>query len=217
MRTKTLLLTAVLGVAGAASTTVMGQSVYSANSVGYVNLSLGAAFTMIANPLNNGSNDLNSILTNVPSGTAIYTFQTSSQSYQATTFRGGSWHNFDTVLSPGQGAFIQLPAGTTVPYTITFVGNVPQGALTNTVPVGFSIQSIPIPVSVSLTNSIVSLTPNSGDVAYQFSNATQGYVVHTYRAGAFHNTDYTPAVGESFFYFNNGTAPFNWTVNFSVN
>ena len=213
MRTKTLLLTAVLGVAGVASTMAQTNSVYSLNAVGYVNLSLGAGFTMIANPLNNVTNDLNTILTNVPTGTIVYTFSPATQSYSATTFRGGAWHNTDAVLNPGQGAFISLPAATTV----TFVGNVPQGALTQSVPVGFSIQSLPIPVSVSLTNSLVNFTPNTGDIVYQFSNASQSYSAHTYRNGAFRSTDAVPAVGESFFYLNTSTTAINWNVNFSVN
>jgi len=212
MRTKTLLLTAVLGVAGVAST--MAQTtVYSQNAVGYVNLSLGAGFTMIANPLNAATNDLNSILTNVPAGTVVYTFSPATQGYTASTFRAGSWKPSDPVLNPGAGAFILL----TTNATVTFVGNVPQGSLSQSIAVGFSIQSTPIPVSVSLTNSILSLTPNVGDVVYQFLPATQGYATHTYRTGAFHPSDYAPAVGESFFYLNGSTNPITWAVNFSVN
>jgi len=213
MRTKTLLLTAVLGVAGVAATTAQAQSVYSLNAVGYVNLSLGAGFTMIANPLNNTTNDLNTILTNVPTGTIIYTFDPVAQAYSATTFRLGAWHNTDVVLNPGQGAFISIPAGTNA--VVTFVGNVPQGTFTKTIPVGFSIQSYPIPVSVSPTNSILGLNPTGGDVFYQFVNATQTYTAHTFRSGSLHNTDYVPAVGEAFFYL--ATAPITWTTTFSVN
>jgi len=180
-----------------------------------VTLSLGAGFTMIANPLNNVTNDVNTILTNVPQGTILYTYTAATQSYTPTTFRSGAWHNTDTVLTPGQGAFILIPAGSTA--SVTFVGNVPQGTLSQSIPVGFSIQSYPIPVSVSPTNSILNLTPNSGDIFYQWINSSQSYAPHTYRSGALHNTDYVPAVGESFFYLNTGTAALNWNVTFSVN
>ena len=47
MRTKTLLLTAVLGIASAASS--MAQAVYSVNVVGYVNLTLKRGFNAVAN------------------------------------------------------------------------------------------------------------------------------------------------------------------------
>jgi hypothetical protein len=216
MRTKTLLLTAVLGVAGAASTIAQAQSVYSQNTVGYVNLSLGTGFTMIANPLNNTTNDLATILTNVPNSTAIYLYNPSTLGYTPSTFRSstGKW-TADLVLNPGAGAFINLPSAATV----TFVGNVPTGTLKNTIAVGFSIQSYPIPVSVAVTNSIVSLpTPNNGDSIYAFGNTAQAYTPYSYNtARGGWNKIYTPAVGESFFYLSTATVATTWTVNFSTN
>jgi hypothetical protein len=212
MRTKTLLLTAVLGVAGVASTMAQSGAVYSQNTVGYVTLSLPSGFSMIANPLNATTNDLNTILTNVPTSTIVYTY--SSSGYTPSTFRGGAWHP-DQVLNPGSGAFISLPSAA----SITFVGQVPTGSLSQPVPVGFSIQSIPIPVSVNLDSTNVTgtplLTPGNTDIVYEYQNSG-GYVPHTYRNGAFHSTDFAPAVGESFFYLNNNAA-FNWNVTFNVN
>jgi hypothetical protein len=212
MRTKTLLLTAVLGVAGVAATTAQAQSVYSLNAVGYVSLSLGAGFTMIANPLNNVTNDLKTILTNVPVNTAVYVFNPSTASYTPSLFRASGW-TVDSVLNPGSGAFISLPTATTV----TFVGNVPQGTLQNTVPPGFSIQSYPIPVSVNLTNSLINLQPNVNDTVYAFVNSSQSYSPHLYRSSGFVGAPYSPAVGESFFYLSTATAARTWTVTFSVN
>jgi hypothetical protein len=217
MRTKILLLTAVLGVAGAASTTVQAQSVYSQNAVGYVNLSLGAGFTMIANPLNNSSNDVVTLFgTNMPNTTAVYVYNSATASYSAVSYRAATqkWSG-DLTLAPGSGAFINLPSATTV----TFVGNVPQGTLTQSIPPGFSIQSYPIPVSVAQTNSIVGLpAPTNLDVIYAFKNATQGYSGYTYNSarGGWGGI-YTPAVGESFFYLSQATTAKTWTVTFSVN
>jgi hypothetical protein len=213
MRTKTLLLTAVLGVAGVASTMAQSGAVYSQNTVGYVTLSLPAGFSLIANPLNAVTNNLGSILTNVPANTVVYTYSTAG-GYLPSTFRGGSWHS-DQVLNPGQGAFINLPTSAVV----TFVGQVPTGALSQPVPVGFSLQSIPVPVSLNLDSTNLTgsplLTPGNNDVVYEYQNVA-GYVPHTYRGGAFHTTDFAPAVGESFFYLNNNAA-FNWNVTFNVN
>jgi hypothetical protein len=48
MRTKTLLLTAALAVAGLSSASAQ---VYSVNAVGYINLSLPKGFSMICNQL----------------------------------------------------------------------------------------------------------------------------------------------------------------------
>jgi hypothetical protein len=216
MRTKTLLLTAVLGVAGAASTTVQAQSVYSQNAVGYVNLSLNTGFTIIANPLNNTTNDADTILTNVPTGTVIYTYNNTSQLYQSSTFADGKWNGApvaDPVLTPGSAFFIKLTAATTV----TFVGNVPQGTLANTIPVGFSLQSVPVPISASLsTNAVIALAGTQGDIAYAFVNSSSLYTSHTYVNGKF-NPDYSPAVGEGFFYLSKATSAKTWSVTFSVN
>lgn len=51
MRTKTLILSAMIGVAGIASS--FAQNVYSVNVVGYINLTLTTPFSMIANQLDN--------------------------------------------------------------------------------------------------------------------------------------------------------------------
>jgi hypothetical protein len=216
MRTKTLLLTAVLGVAGVAATTAQAQSVYSQNAVGYVTLSLPAGFSMIANPLNNTTNDIQTILTGMPNNTIVYGFNSTSQAYLPSTYRSSTakW-TVDLVLNPGSGIFINLPSAASV----TFVGNVPQGTLANTIPPGFSIQSYPIPVSVAITNSLIAFpTPNNGDIVYQYSNAS-GYLPHTYRSsnGAYTGAMYTPAVGESFFYLSTATTAKTWSVTFSVN
>jgi hypothetical protein len=211
MRTKTLLLTAVLGVAGVAST--HAQAVYSLNAVGYVNLNLVTGYNLIANPLNAATNDIATILTNLPNASTLFKFNAASQSYANFTFRNGAWHGSpasDTTLNPGEGAFVFISA----PTTVTFVGEVPQGSLSQNVALNYSIQSTPIPVSASLTNSIYNLSPNSTDQIFQFNPATQGFVAHTFRTGAWH-PDYAPAVGEAFFY--SSKAAFTWSVNFSVN
>jgi len=217
MRTKTLLLTAVLGVAGVAATTAQAQSVYSQNAVGYVTLSLGAGFTIIANPLNNTTNDVNTILTNgIATGTVLYKWSPTSQLYVQSTFAGGKWNGSgagnDPTLNPGEAAFIKVAA----PTSVTFVGNVPQGSLSQSIPVGFSLQSTPIPVSASIsTNPIVKISGGTGDIAYAFVNSTGLYAQHTF-AGGKYNPDYSPAVGEGFFYLNKNSA-ITWNVTFSVN
>ena len=72
MRTKTLLLTAVLSAAGLASSLAQG-AVYSVNAVGYVNLTVPAGLSLIANPLDATDNTIANVL-KVPAGTQIYKF-----------------------------------------------------------------------------------------------------------------------------------------------
>ena len=58
MRTKTLLLTAIVGALGF---TAAQAQVYSVNAVGYVNKSIPSGFSIVANPLNNGDNKVSDV------------------------------------------------------------------------------------------------------------------------------------------------------------
>src|SRR5688500_1459252 len=138
MRTKTLLLTAALGAAGIA--TSMAQ-VYSVNAVGYVNTTLLPGFNLISNPLNNTSGStMQSMFGTVfqgttPGGTIVYYFNPTSDSFVITSYESlsGTWDppaNAATVIPPGEGMFVFL--GGTANATVTFVGEVPQGAASNT-------------------------------------------------------------------------------------
>src|SRR5438128_3848758 len=123
MRTKTLLLAAVLSAAGVASSLAQ---VYSVNAVGYVNVSLTPGLNLICNPLKvTAGNDLNHVLTGVPDGTTVYTYDTSFHSSSYASFLGGWSPNL--TVAPGQGFFISVVAA----QTVTFVGEVPQGADSN--------------------------------------------------------------------------------------
>src|SRR5713226_3736027 len=88
MRTKTLLLTAALSAAGAL--TSMAQ-VYSVNIVGYINLSIPAGFSMMANQLNNSvDNKVTTLLPAPPLGTAVFQFVPASGSYLSIDY-AGAW------------------------------------------------------------------------------------------------------------------------------
>jgi hypothetical protein len=202
MRTKTLLLAAVFTAAGAA--TSLAQ-VYSVNAVGYVNIAAPAGFSMIANPLDNKTgNNLNNLLTNVPLGTTIYTFDGASGFTSSVFF--GSWVP-DLTLLPGDGAFISLDT----PTTLTFVGEVKQGALSNPIPAGFSIQSSEVPQSAELGTLGFPAAP--GDTVYFFRGGA--YVSSVWFGGPAFIPDAIPAVGEAFFV--NASAVGTWTRTFSVN
>jgi hypothetical protein len=210
MRTKTILLAAVLSAAGIASS--LAQAVYSVNVVGYVNYPAKAPFSMIANPLDNkAGNNLNNILPSVPIGTTIYT-------WNGTTFASsvffGSWAP-DITLAPGEGAFINLAADT----TLTWVGEVMQGALANAIPAGLSIKSSQVPQALKLENSPTDPTDPGlgfpaaiGDTIYFFRGTPPAYVSSVY-FGSF-SPPAIPAVGEAF-WVSTSTAK-SWTRTFSV-
>jgi hypothetical protein len=183
MRTKTLLLTAALGAASIASS--MAQ-VYSANAVGYVNLSLPAGYSLISNPLNGTNNHLNTILPlpNSADGTIIYRFKPGTQIYgdSITFYQDFGWFTNDgdpnwLVLNPGEGVFIQ-PNGPT-PLNVTFVGEVPQGNLAHPVAANYSIQASEVPQALPLgadgQAGTLQFPAVPGDIVYIFDATTQSY------------------------------------------
>jgi len=228
MRTKTLLLTAALSAAGVA--TSMAQT-YSQNTVGYVNLTLGAGFTMIANPLDAGGNTLNEVIPTAPDGAQLYKFNTSAGQYEdaQTFFPGVGWFPDGATkkLAPGEGAFIQLDA----PATITFVGQVHEGSINNPVPAGFSIKGSQLPIEAPLgkasdpektsttTATTLRFPAGEGDIVYFFDATTHQFKdAITFFAGVgwFPGNANGPApkVGESFFV--NKVLAADWSRNYTV-
>ncbi len=177
MRTKTLLLAAVLGVATIASSLAQ---VYSVNVVGYVNKPLVAGFNLIANPLDNkaaNGNTISNLFASAPDGTTIYKFVSGGFTVNGKDF--GEWADPNQTLQPGEGAFVLSPSAVTV----TFVGDVKQGTLTTAIPVGYSIISSQVPQAGKLQTDL-GYAPVDGDTVYSFNTASQGYVTRVYDFGA---------------------------------
>jgi hypothetical protein len=210
MRTKTLLLTAAVVAVGFTAATA--QSVYSVNAVGYVNLSLGSGFTLISNPLNGTNNLLSTVLPAPPDGTQLLKWNSAQQRFYDASqyFDGLGWIPDDT-LAPGEGAFINL----TDPTTITFVGEVPQGALSNNIPVNFSAISMQTPQAISLTAA--GFPADDGDQVLFWNPAVQRYgdAIQYFDGLGWIPEDPTPAVGQGFFI--NKAVARPWTRTFSVN
>ncbi len=205
MRTKTLLLTAALGVAGVASS--MAQ-VYSVNAVGYVNLTIPKGFSIVANPLNASANTISALFASAPDGTTIYKYNNATGKYAINSFSFGQWDNASDTLTPGQGAFISVLST----YTNTFVGEVMQGSLTNAIAKGFSIISSQVPQTGKLSTDL-GYAAKEGDTVYKFSNATSKYVQSNFSFGSW-DTEPTINVGEGFFI--STTAATVWTRTFST-
>jgi hypothetical protein len=211
MRTKTLLFTAAVMAAGFTAATA--QSVYSVNAVGYVNLNLGAQFSLICNPLKGTNNLLSTILPVVPDGSQLLKWNASIQQFSdANVYTDGLGWLPDATLAPGEGAFINLPG----PSTITFVGEVPQGSLTNNLPPNFGLISSIVPQSIGI--EAAGLPAADGDQVLFWNPANQSFfdaIVFIDGLGWL-PSDPTPAVGQGFFYFNTGAAR-QWTRTFTVN
>jgi hypothetical protein len=200
----------VLSAAGVA--TSLAQ-VYSVNAVGYININLPVGFAMIANQLNaSPNNNLSTILPSLPAGTSVFKFNTTSGAYDSSISLGpgGGWLP-DLALNPGEGAFIQVTAAT----TITLVGEVPQGSPLPPVamPAGLSINSSQVPQSVGL--STIGFPASAGDTVFLFNRTTQAYESFVSIGTGFIPSDPTPGVGEAFFV--SRAAAATWSRTFTVN
>jgi hypothetical protein len=218
MRTKTLLLTAALSAAGVA--TSMAQ-VFSVNAVGYVTVKVPAnGFAMVANPLDAGAgnNTVGKLFSNVPPGTQIFIYDNATGSYEI-----GAFDDLDNaivppaaankVVEPGNGVFVKNNSAQEI--SITFVGEVKQGTLSNPLPKGFSIKASQVP-QVGTAKEL-GLPGVPGDQVFQFNATTQ-----TYDISGFDDldNDWVPAlkplaVGQAFF-LSRGAAG-SWDRTFNVN
>lgn len=204
MRTKTLLLTAAVGAAGMAGS-IAQDAVFSVNAVGYVNTTVPAGFSIIANPLNNGDNTLNTVVSGVATGTQVFKFD--GANFASSTFIEGIGWTPNASAEPGEGFFVNSSAE----QTITFVGEVPQGDLSNEIPAGLSIKSSQVPQALNLADA--GFPASTGDQVFFFRDGN--YAGSTFIDGL----GFTPAaevgVGEGFFVSSNNGG--SWDRTFSVN
>jgi len=225
--------------------------VYSLNAVGYINVTCPGAnptsgaggYTIIANQLNSGNNVITNLIVADPAGSmdgdTVYKYNPISQSYAtfvvnhftATGWSGGSPGVSDatvTTLNPGEAAFFY---NANSDLTLTFVGTVLQGSLTNSLVAadplsgagGFNLVSSIVPQAGNLVTNL-GLTVASdgtmdGDTVYTYDSAAQVY--HTYVVNHFNASLWSPsspsvAVGQGFFFYNANNA-ISWTRTFTVN
>jgi hypothetical protein len=214
MRTKTLLLTAAVCAAGIATSKAQ---VYSVNAVGYVNTQLVKGYNLVSNPLNNTAPDGNTIgklFASAPAGSLIYYFDNATSLYvsaQVDEFGSGEIAGpaATQVLAPGNGVFV----GSTAAGQITFVGEVPQGDLSNPIPKGFSIKASQVP-QAGTVSALGFTAPPDGTKVYKFDQATQSYKSSTYEFGAW-DAEPTLQVGEAAFIASPSAT--TWTRKFNVN
>jgi hypothetical protein len=263
MRTKTLALSALLTLVGSASVMAQATNVYSLNAVGYVTVTIPAnALSIIACPLQaSPDNTLNTIMNN-GNGTGSYTgpltgcsvtFVTAGEnpSYSSDTAavvgnnaKLGQTQNTngwleDGVLALNPGAACWFDNPTASPVTLTFVGQVPQGSLTNHIVPGYGLYSSAVPTSGDLeSNSITALTGYTvGDDVYmydptnKYANSIAGSIGGTYTTsvstgknkGTGYNNNWNPgdpttyAPSQGFYYFNSTATTYTWVENFSIN
>jgi len=190
MRTKTLLLAGGALVAGgvlALGLLTSKAQVYSQNVVGYVNVAItNNDFTAVSTPLDydgTGTNDtvINVLGTNLPVGSVVETWNgaTFNQNpYSKPKSGPAAWGSPNNLITPGLGYFISNPSNYVV--TLTFVGTVLQGNLTNPfVATGFTMIGGQFPVNGGLDGTF-GYTPSIGDILETWQGSTLGYAQNPY-------------------------------------
>lgn len=210
MRTKTLYLSALLGAVSIA--TSVAQTVYSVNAVGYVNVAMVPGFTLVANPLVAETNTVAVLFNDMPNGTTIYKFDSTAGAYVSNIKNFGKWTDTAMTLLPGEGAFVKNPRTTNI--TITFVGEVMQGNLTNALPAGYALVSSMVPQEGAVAAAL-GFPPVNGDILYLWNPTSQAYASATYNFGKWAPSDPVVKVAEAFFAKKKAAA--SWTRTFSVN
>jgi hypothetical protein len=209
MRTKTILCAAIL--AAGVATTMAQSNVYSLNVVGYYNVPVAAGQKiMVGNQLHTTNDTLVGVIPAPGPGAQFFTFNGGFTTY---TFDDLDlvW-NANTPLPPGAGGFFLAAPAT----TLTFVGEVPQGSLTNTLPAGIKVIRTSIVPQLGGVTSALGLPAEAGDQLFQFSG---GFSTFTFDDLDLIWTPREPtnAVGGAFFYtkFPGSTAT-RWIRNFTV-
>jgi hypothetical protein len=197
---KIALLASVLFASTAAAQT------YSVNAVGYINTPLISGFNLVANQLNTGGNSVAEVYPVLPDGTMLYTYSADA-GFRVIQFDGEWLPSGETVVAPGTGHFLRVPAATTV----TYVGDVPQGALTTPLVAGFNLVGSKVPQTGKLQADL-GYQPADGDLIYQYGPG--GYTVTQYD-GEWLPAEPAVKVGEGLWI--RKAAAGNWTRQFSVN
>jgi hypothetical protein len=207
MRTKVLLSLAAFAVSALAA--YAQSNVYSVNIVGYVNQVLPAgSLQAVGNPLDDGTNTLNSALIGLP---AKSTAQFWTGSGFSLSTKGTTWSP-DVAIPPGKGFFVNSKTA----YTNTYVGEVivgPGESVTNALPAAvLTMVASPIPYAGSLNSTNIGLLALPAKSTAQFWNGA-GYNLST--KGATWSPDIPIAVAQGFFV-NSKTAT-NWIQTLPAN
>ena len=211
MRTKTLITSAVLGMAGAAA---LQAQVYSVNAVGYINVVMQPGFNLVANQLTAADATVGAVLAGVPGGTTVYKYDPEA-GYDINSYDSDfeEWDRPDMTLMPGVGFWLLNPGDAA--FTVTFVGEVPQGSLSMSMAAGFNLVSSMVP-QAGMIGTDLGMPVGGGDTVYTFDPAT-GYFISSYDADfqEWDNGEPEVGVGEGFWALKAAAA--NWDRDFSVN
>jgi hypothetical protein len=165
MRTIKALVCAAALAAGLA-TSLAQSNVYSLNVVGYYNIPCAAqAYVLIANQLNTTNNTIAALLPNGPVSSTLLKW---NGGWSAFVFDPDDlvWYpNGLATLNPGEGALFKCPTAT----TLTFVGEVEQGALSVTTPAGTYVVRSSVVPQAGLVSTDLGYPPEPSDTILKWN------------------------------------------------
>lgn len=212
MRTKALLLGALVGAASLA--TSMAQ-VYSVNIVGYINVPIKQGWNLVANQLNNsGGNTVANLIPTPPAAVSVFTYDAAGQTYNQSNWDTDflEWDNPGLLMGPGLGAFIYNKGAQ---FTVTLVGEVMTGTQTINLVRGWQLVSPVVPQSGLLQTDLGYVPSATGDSVFTYDAALQTYNQYNFD-GDFQEWDLQPNVQVAQGMFILRTAAGSWTRTFNV-
>jgi len=165
----------------------------------------------VANPLTAETNTVAVLFDAMPKGT-VYKFDSASGGYVSAIKNFGSWNNKTMTLLPGEGAFVKNPQTTNI--TITFVGEVSQGSLTNPLPAGYALVGSQVPQEDTV--DALGYPVANNDTIYRWDPAAQGYLSSIYKFGKW-SAPGAPTIKVAEAFFSKKAVAANWIRSFSVN
>jgi hypothetical protein len=214
--------------------------VYSLNAVGYINVSVPTGFSMIADQLYLTNQQTAQSINDVFGPTLLNGGATTPDPYAGCIifpyYNGGFgtpliveqttgapfWSSLpeaaSTSFNPGQAAFIYNP--NPAAFTITCVGQVPQGSVTNTLIQGFNMVASIIPQTGAL-DSDLGIVPGVNDIVFNYVNGgyTTANIWEVVGANHFWGLGFSPTntVGTGMFYYSASATPNVWVRTFTIN
>jgi len=232
MRTKTMLLSALLGTLGSVAVMAQSTNVYSLNAVGYINVTCYPGFNIVSCPLIcSPDNTIATVFPN-PAGNPSPLWKVQIWNYnpllgnpyaEDVGGKTGGWEFGGTnYVSPGQAVWFYNPSNFN--YTITMVGTVPSSNSTTLYPQSYNLVSSAIPASGDITTNGLMLYTNAVKLDYVYTYnptvvpPTSPYL-QTIKANGTAWSAGDPQeliVGGGFWYFNHQATNNYWVQTYSV-
>ncbi len=157
-------------------------------------INIQPGLNLIANQLNQGSNSISAIFTNLPVGSILSKYNNASNTWSQARWTIG-WLEDGITLSPGEGAFLHSPTN----FTLAFIGTIHLPVLPITIPNGVAYLLSRQTNDIGNYDNIVGTAAPTGARVFKWNPLNQAYETHTKVTGGSGWTPSVPsvAVGEA--------------------